>query len=75
MQFPLTLAWAITIHKAQGATYQSVGIDMGNGMFAEGQTYVALSRCVDMNRLYLSRPIEPRDILTSNEVRQFMEGC
>lgn len=73
-QFPLTLAWAITIHKAQGATYQSVGIDMGNGMFAEGQTYVALSRCVDMNRLYLSRPIESRDILTSNEVKRFMSS-
>lgn len=71
-QFPVTLAWAITIHKAQGATYQSVGVDMDRGMFAEGQTYVALSRCVDMNRLYLTRPIEPRDILTSNEVKQFM---
>lgn len=43
-------------------------------MFAEGQTYVALSRCVDMNKLYLSRPIDERDILTSNEVKAFMSN-
>ena len=73
-QFPVTLAWAITVHKAQGATYQSVGVDLDKGMFAEGQTYVALSRCVDMNKLYLSRPIDERDILTSNEVKAFMSN-
>lgn len=71
-QFPITLAWAITVHKAQGATYQSVGVDMASGMFAHGQTYVALSRCVDMNRLYLSRPVSRTDILTSEEVKAFM---
>ena len=73
-QFPITLAWAITVHKAQGATYQSVGVDLGSGMFAEGQTYVALSRCVDMNKLYLTRPIEPRDIKVNNEVKAFMNA-
>lgn len=73
-QFPVTLAWAITVHKAQGATYQSVGIDLGTGMFAEGQTYVALSRCTDMNNLYLTRPISREDIITSNEVKAFMGG-
>lgn len=73
-QFPITLAWAITIHKAQGATYQSVGIDLAGGMFAEGQTYVALSRCVDMNKLYLTRPIEHQDIKVSNEVKAFMNN-
>ena len=72
-QFPVTLAWAITVHKAQGATYQSVGVDLDRGMFAEGQTYVALSRCVDMNKLYLTRPVDERDILTSNEVKKFMK--
>ena len=72
-QFPIMLAWAITIHKAQGATYQSIGIDLANGMFAAGQTYVALSRCVDMNRVYLTRPITHEDILTSNEVKGFLD--
>lgn len=75
MQFPVTLAWAITVHKAQGATYQSVGVDMDKGMFAVGQTYVALSRCVDMNRLYLTRPVGNEDILTSNEVKEFLANC
>lgn len=72
IQFPVKLAWAITVHKAQGATYQSVGVDMATGMFAEGQTYVALSRCTDMNKLYLSRPIERQDIKISNEVKVFL---
>jgi len=72
-QFPLMLSWAITIHKAQGATYQSVGIDLEDGMFAAGQTYVALSRCVDMQRIYLSRPVTREDILTSNEVKGFLD--
>ena len=73
VQFPITLAWAVTVHKAQGATYQSVGLNLAGGMFAAGQTYVALSRCVDMNKLFLSRPIEREDIKVSNEVRVFME--
>lgn len=71
-QFPVKLSWAVTVHKSQGATYQSVGIDMAEGMFAEGQMYVALSRCADMNHLYLSRPITRDDIKTSDEVRAFM---
>lgn len=71
-QFPVKLSWAVTVHKSQGATYQSVGIDMADGMFAEGQMYVALSRCTDMNHLYLSRPITRDDIKTSAEVKAFM---
>lgn len=72
-QFPVKLSWAVTVHKSQGATYQSVGIDMADGMFAEGQMYVALSRCADMNHLYLSRPITRDDIKTSDEVKAFIE--
>jgi ATP-dependent exoDNAse (exonuclease V) alpha subunit len=44
-QFPIKLGWAVTIHKAQGLTLESCSIDLGNGAFATGQTYVALSRC------------------------------
>lgn len=74
-QFPIKLAWAITVHKAQGATYQSVGVDLADGMFASGQTYVALSRCVDMGKLYLSRPVSHEDILVSSEVKTFLDDC
>lgn len=56
-QFPLTLGWAITIHKSQGLTLDNVIVDMGNGAFTDGQTYVALSRCKSMNGLILSKKI------------------
>jgi ATP-dependent exoDNAse (exonuclease V) alpha subunit len=71
-QFPIRLAWAITIHKAQGQTYQSVAIDLDDGAFAAGQTYVALSRCVDMDTLFLDRPIRLADIKVNQEIVNFM---
>jgi len=58
VQFPLTLGWAITIHKSQGMTLDSVRIDMGNGSFCSGQTYVALSRCKTLGGMYLDTPIK-----------------
>lgn len=57
-QFPLTLGWAITIHKSQGMTLDTVRIDMGNGAFCSGQTYVALSRCKKMGGIHLDTPIK-----------------
>lgn len=72
-QFPLRLAWAITIHKSQGQTYQSVAIDLSEGAFAHGQTYVALSRCQSLERLYLTSPIKPEDIIVDQDIIEFMK--
>jgi ATP-dependent exoDNAse (exonuclease V) alpha subunit len=62
-QYPLKLSWAVTIHKSQGKTFDSVIIDMEYGAFAPGQLYVALSRCVSLDGIILSRPITKRDII------------
>lgn len=73
-QFPLRLAWAVTIHKSQGKTYDRAIIDLGSGAFAPGQTYVALSRLTSLDGLYLTRPLRPRDIQVDPDVRRFMAG-
>lgn len=61
-QFPVRLAWALTIHKAQGLTLDQVYVDLGRGTFAHGQTYVALSRCRTLEGLALARTLTPSDI-------------
>ncbi|MCU1445370.1 MAG: Helicase [Cryobacterium sp.] len=73
-QFPLRLAWAVTIHKSQGATYERAIVDLGARVFSPGQTYVALSRLTSLNGLYLTRPLRPSDIIVDENVLRFMEG-
>ena len=72
-QFPLRLAWAVTIHKSQGATYERAIIDLGTRVFSPGQTYVALSRLTSLDGLYLTRPLRPSDIIVDENVRRFMQ--
>lgn len=70
-QFPLKLAWAITIHKSQGLTFDNIYLDMGHGAFAPGQTYVALSRCRTLEGVRLKKDITLRDIQCDSRVQQF----
>lgn len=70
-QYPLRLAWAITVHKSQGLTFNQVKIDFTGGVFAGGQTYVALSRCTSLEGISLQEPIRQNEVFVRNEVKQF----
>ena len=72
-QFPVRLAWAITVHKSQGLTFSQVSIDFTGGVFAGGQTYVALSRCRSLEGITLKEPLRPSDIFVRAEVVQFAQ--
>ncbi len=73
-QFPLRLAWAITIHKSQGLTFNHVKIDFTGGVFAGGQTYVALSRCTSLKGITLTNPIQRNEIFVRSEVLHFAQS-
>ncbi len=72
-QYPLRLAWAITIHKSQGKTFDRVIIDLGSGSFEHGQTYVALSRCRTLEGIVLKQAIRQRDIMVDERIVEFYE--
>ncbi len=73
-QYPVKLAWAVTIHKSQGQTYDRVRIDLGQGAFEHGQAYVALSRCRSFEGIYLQKPLTARDIMVDERVVEFYES-
>lgn len=72
VQYPLRLSWAVTIHKAQGLTFDKVVLDVGRGTFSHGQLYVALSRCRSLEGLVLKRPIERRHVLLDRRIVRFL---
>ncbi len=73
-QYPLRLAWAMTIHKSQGKTFERLIIDMGKGAFEYGQTYVALSRCTTLEGIILRRPLQPKDIFVDQKIIDFYQA-
>ncbi len=72
LQIPVQLAWAITIHKSQGKTFDKVIVDIGGGTFSPGQVYVALSRCSNFEGLVLKKPIEKKHIWLDRRVVKFI---
>ncbi len=70
-QYPIRLAWAVTIHKSQGKTFENIVIDLGRGAFAAGQVYVALSRCTTLQGISLTKPLNPSDIFADEKVVAF----
>lgn len=72
-QLPLKLAWAITIHKSQGKTFERIVLDLGRGSFVHGQSYVALSRCTSLDGLILRRPLRRSDIIMDARIEKFSQ--
>jgi ATP-dependent exoDNAse (exonuclease V) alpha subunit len=72
-QYPLRLAWALTIHKGQGQTLDKLILDLGHGAFTHGQVYVALSRCTSLDGITLKRPVIHSDIIFDKRIYEFRD--
>lgn len=70
-QYPIKLAWAFTVHKSQGKTFDKIVVDVGSGAFAHGQTYVALSRCRTLEGIRLIREIQKKDIIVDQQITEY----
>jgi len=73
-QLPIKLAWAVTIHKGQGKTFDKVHLDFGNGLFASGQAYVALSRCRTLEGITLTSLLKSNYIFIDDRIKEFMKS-
>ncbi len=73
-QYPVKLAWAMTIHKSQGKTFDQVHIDLGKGAFESGQCYVAFSRCRSLQGIFLERPLRQRDVMLDQRLVDFYDN-
>ncbi len=74
-QIPIKLAWAVTIHKSQGKTFDTAVIDFGRGTFAHGQAYVALSRVRSLQGITLKNPLRAHDVRIDERIRDFLAGA
>ena len=74
VQFPIKLAWAITIHKSQGKTLEKIVIDIGNRAFSHGQVYVGLSRAKTLESITLKRQIRPQDIIVDKRIIEYLNN-
>lgn len=72
-QLPVRLAWAVTIHKSQGKTFDKIIVDLGRGAFEHGQTYVALSRCRTLEGIVLRKPLTPRDVMVDPVIVEYYD--
>ena len=73
IQYPLRLAWAVTIHKSQGMTFDRINLDFSRSPFAHGQTYVALSRSRSLSGISLTQEIWPNDVIVDEEINKLLK--